>query len=133
MRGELISKLSQLCLPPARRLELARTYNISHWFVPALRELASRDEGLTLKEAEMLGFKLMHAFSCLRDARYKYIIETSGTFSHQVLTRTRRGSRYISTEITVQGSELERQAKTGINEAIDKTLQSLAIESGWME
>lgn len=133
MRNGLILKLSEICLPPARRLELARTYNIPHWFVPALQELALRDEGLTLKEAEMLGLKLTHTFSCLRDTRYKQLMESSGTFSHRQVIAPQKGSKYISTEITVQGSELEKQAKTGISEAIDKKLQSLATESGWME
>lgn len=132
VRDMLISKLSQLNLSPVRRLELARIFNISQWFVPALRELLSRKDGLTLKEAEMLGLALTHTLSCLRDIRYRLLISASKTVVRSVYAGRSRRERTLTAEVTVTGRDIELQSATLVEKAIDTELRKLAEDHGWV-
>jgi len=68
--------MSQLAIDPIERAALANEYHIDEWLLPALNELAQREEPIGIEEARRLGWET--ALQIAACARKLYRVEREG-------------------------------------------------------
>lgn len=68
--------LESLVTSPARRIQLAREFNIPGWQISAFEDLIKSDSQLTMEDAQMLGIESVLRVTHLRE-RYGYIIRNT--------------------------------------------------------
>lgn len=68
LRDLAIQTMSHLPLDPVERAALASEYNIDEWLLPALNELAQREEPIGIKEANRLGWETALQIAAVRES-----------------------------------------------------------------
>ena len=66
-----VSKLTDMAINPARKVSLAREFNISNWLESALTDLALRDAPPSLQESQHIGLETAVAIFHLREEHWK--------------------------------------------------------------
>jgi hypothetical protein len=74
VRVAAISRLESLDLPPARLIQLARQYDVKHWFSQQIERLVLREGSLTMEETRQIGPETAVNIASYRDARFKIIV-----------------------------------------------------------
>jgi len=68
LRDLAILNMSQLSIDPIERAALAKEYSIDEWLLPALNELAQREEPIGIEEARRLGWETALQIAAVRES-----------------------------------------------------------------
>jgi hypothetical protein len=68
LRDLAIQNMSQLTVDPVERAALAKEYHIDEWLLPALNELAQREEPIGVEEARRLGWETALQIASVRES-----------------------------------------------------------------
>jgi hypothetical protein len=68
LRDLAIQNMAQLSIDPVERAALASEYNIDEWLLPALNELAQREEPIGIEEANRLGWETALQIAAVRES-----------------------------------------------------------------
>lgn len=68
LRELSIRNMSDIVMDPVERAALASEYSIDEWLLPALNELAQREEPITVDEARRLGWETALKVAAVRES-----------------------------------------------------------------
>jgi hypothetical protein len=68
IRDLAIQCMSLLSIDPIERAALANEYSIDQWLLPALNELAQREEPISIEEARRLGWERALQIAAVRES-----------------------------------------------------------------
>jgi hypothetical protein len=68
LRDLAIDNMSELSIDPVERAALANEFHIDKWLLPALNELAQREEAIGIEEARRLGWETALQIAAVRES-----------------------------------------------------------------
>jgi len=68
LREQAIQNMSRLSIDPVERAALAHEYSVDEWLLPALNELAQREEPIGIEEARRLGWETALQIAAVRES-----------------------------------------------------------------
>ena len=68
LRDLAIKNMSQLSINPVERAALASEFSINEWLLPALNDLAQREEPIGIEEARRLGWETALQIAAVRES-----------------------------------------------------------------
>ncbi|KAJ7066267.1 hypothetical protein C8F01DRAFT_1365852 [Mycena amicta] len=92
-----IAQLDLRSLTPVERILLSRQYDVAKWLRSGYTELAQREEGISLEDAEKIGFKTTVQLYQIREAAIKTYVPLHGN----------RGADYAGTGSRFQSADVE--------------------------
>ncbi|KAF7309862.1 hypothetical protein MIND_00358300 [Mycena indigotica] len=101
-RDLAITRLDTHNLSPVERIVLARQYDVSKWLRSAYTELCTREEGITLADAETIGYRTTVQMYQVREAAIKRHESGHGRYYHNGTHSNHNqntGSRFSSADV----------------------------------
>jgi len=68
LRDLAIQNMSELSIDPVERAALAKEFNVDEWLLPALNELAQREDPIRIDEARRLGWETALQIAAVRES-----------------------------------------------------------------